>query len=108
MNYSIAVLPGDGIGPETVRETLRVLDATADAFGFSLTVQRYPFGGSSVNADLAHSADPSQHSLQTGHALKIVEQGMERCAVDGEWVGCLHGWVVHLLRQRDNALVTAD
>ena len=26
MEYKIAVIPGDGIGPEVVRETLKVLD----------------------------------------------------------------------------------
>ena len=34
--YKIAVIPGDGIGKETVPEALRVLDAAARRFGFSL------------------------------------------------------------------------
>jgi 3-isopropylmalate dehydrogenase len=50
MSYSIAVLDGDGIGPETIADTLRVLDATADAFGFSLTVEHYPFGGNAIDS----------------------------------------------------------
>ena len=29
-NYKIAVLPGDGIGPEVMKEAVRVLDAVAD------------------------------------------------------------------------------
>jgi tartrate dehydrogenase/decarboxylase/D-malate dehydrogenase len=33
--YTIAVIPGDGIGREVVPEGLRVLDAAAAAFGFS-------------------------------------------------------------------------
>ncbi len=37
-NYKIAVIPGDGIGKETTPEGLRVLDAAARRFGFSLTL----------------------------------------------------------------------
>ena len=29
MEYKITVLPGDGIGPDIVREAVKVLDATA-------------------------------------------------------------------------------
>ena len=34
--YRIAVIPGDGIGKETMPEGLRVLDAAARRFGFDL------------------------------------------------------------------------
>ena len=37
--YRIAVIPGDGIGKETVPEGLRVLDAAATRFGFSLKLR---------------------------------------------------------------------
>jgi tartrate dehydrogenase/decarboxylase/D-malate dehydrogenase len=40
-NYRIAVIPGDGIGKETVPEGLRVLDAAARRFGFDLTLDHY-------------------------------------------------------------------
>ena len=49
MTYKIAVLPGDGIGPETIRETLRVLDVAATAFGFSYETAQYPFGGNAID-----------------------------------------------------------
>ena len=32
----IAVLPGDGIGPEVIKEAIKVLDAVQGKFGFSL------------------------------------------------------------------------
>ncbi|MFA7455128.1 MAG: isocitrate/isopropylmalate family dehydrogenase, partial [Desulfobulbaceae bacterium] len=32
----IAVLPGDGIGPEVMAEALKVLDAAQKKFGFAL------------------------------------------------------------------------
>ncbi len=40
-SHRIAVLPGDGIGKETVPEGLRVLDAAARRFGFSLAYTHY-------------------------------------------------------------------
>ncbi len=39
--YRIAVIPGDGIGKETVPESLRVLDAASRKFGFSLKLDEY-------------------------------------------------------------------
>lgn len=39
--YRIAVIPGDGIGKETVPEGLRVLDAAARRFGFELAETHY-------------------------------------------------------------------
>lgn len=35
-SYTIAVLPGDGIGPEVTAEAVRVLRAVADVYGFGL------------------------------------------------------------------------
>ncbi|MBU2549860.1 MAG: 3-isopropylmalate dehydrogenase [Proteobacteria bacterium] len=45
MNYDIAVVPGDGTGPEVVREGLKVLAAAADRFGFELNFHTYNLGG---------------------------------------------------------------
>ncbi|MBC8328066.1 MAG: 3-isopropylmalate dehydrogenase [Planctomycetes bacterium] len=42
--HKIAVLAGDGIGPEVVREGLRILDAAQERFGFSTERVEYPFG----------------------------------------------------------------
>jgi tartrate dehydrogenase/decarboxylase/D-malate dehydrogenase len=39
--YRIAVIPGDGIDKETTPEGLRVLDAAATRFGFSLKLDQY-------------------------------------------------------------------
>ena len=36
MSYNIAVIPGDGIGPEIVREAQKVLDAAGKKYGFEL------------------------------------------------------------------------
>ena len=44
MQLTMAVLAGDGIGPEITREGLKVLDAVADVFGHSFTCHEAPFG----------------------------------------------------------------
>jgi 3-isopropylmalate dehydrogenase len=42
--YHIAVIGGDGIGPEVTREAMKVVDAAAEVFGFSVKRVVYPFG----------------------------------------------------------------
>lgn len=43
--YSIAVIGGDGTGPEVIAEGIKVLDAARQRFGFKLDYVRYDFGG---------------------------------------------------------------
>jgi 3-isopropylmalate dehydrogenase len=43
--YRIAVLPGDGTGPEVVREGLKALEAAQKACGFKLDLEHYDLGG---------------------------------------------------------------
>ncbi len=50
MSYNIAVIPGDGIGPEVVGETIRVLNAAAKKFGFALNYTEYLAGGCAIDA----------------------------------------------------------
>lgn len=53
--YDIAVISGDGIGPEVTTEALKVLDAAGTVYGFSTRRTDYPYG--------------SDHFLQTGEIL---------------------------------------
>ncbi len=43
--YKIAVIPGDGTGPEVVTEGVKVLEAAAEKYGFSLDMTWYDYGG---------------------------------------------------------------
>jgi len=43
--YKIAVIPGDGTGPEVVREGLKVLAAAAKKFNFTYETATFDFGG---------------------------------------------------------------
>ena len=49
-NHRIAVLAGDGIGPEVMREALRVLDAAASKFGFTVERTEELVGGAAIDA----------------------------------------------------------
>ena len=49
MNKTIAVIRGDGIGPEIVGETLGVLDAVAARFGHTFTYREAPMGGCAID-----------------------------------------------------------
>jgi 3-isopropylmalate dehydrogenase len=53
--HDIAVIPGDGIGPEVVREGVRVLERVAALEGFGVRLTTYPFG--------------AEHFLSTGEVF---------------------------------------
>ncbi|MBN1918006.1 MAG: 3-isopropylmalate dehydrogenase [Verrucomicrobia bacterium] len=44
-SYKVAVIPGDGTGPEVVAEGLKVLAAAGERYGFKLETETYDFGG---------------------------------------------------------------
>lgn len=48
-NYKIAVLPGDGIGPEVMKEAVRVLDVVSEKFGFSIQKEWADVGGAAYD-----------------------------------------------------------
>ena len=50
MRGHIAVLPGDGIGPEVIDAALQCLRAVAARFGHELTLEELPFGGAAIDA----------------------------------------------------------
>ena len=53
--YDIGVLPGDGIGEEVVRESLKVLDAIQSIYGFQTKREALPYG--------------AEHFLKTGETM---------------------------------------
>ncbi len=50
MKYNIALLPGDGIGPEIVAEAVKVLDAVAKRFGHEFRYTKAVVGGAAIDA----------------------------------------------------------
>ena len=50
MEKTIALIPGDGIGPDIVHEGVRVLDAVAAKFGHKFTYKKVLAGGAAIDA----------------------------------------------------------
>jgi 3-isopropylmalate dehydrogenase len=67
MKLNIAVLPGDGVGPEVTREAVRVLRAVSDFCGYDFRFEESPIGGGA--------------SVQFGSPCP--PQTMERCLASG-------------------------
>ena len=69
MDYTIAVLEGDGIGPEVIREGIKVLDAVGAAYGHSFDYSRGLVGAAAIDA----TGDPfPPETLQTCQAADAV------------------------------------
>ena len=49
MEFDIAVLPGDGVGPEVIAEALKVLQAVGEKFGHSFRLQDSLIGGVAID-----------------------------------------------------------
>ncbi len=49
MNKNIAVIRGDGIGPEIVEQALRVLDKVAELYGHQFTYTDVDMGGCAID-----------------------------------------------------------
>ena len=49
MNSTIAVLPGDGIGPEVTAEAIKVLDAVGSRFGHDFDLRYGRIGGNAID-----------------------------------------------------------
>ena len=54
MDYKIALIPGDGIGPEIVREAKKVLDKVCENYGHSFSYSEVLLGGASIDLSLIH------------------------------------------------------
>lgn len=63
MNKIIALLPGDGIGPEIVNEAVKVLSAVAEKFGHHFAYRTVDIGGCSIDK----------------FGVPITEEGMNIC-----------------------------
>ena len=49
MKAKIAILPGDGVGPEIVAEAVKVLNAVAHRFGHDFEMTEHPVGGTAYD-----------------------------------------------------------
>ena len=67
--FSIAVLAGDGIGPEVMKEGVKVLEAAGKKFGFNLNLEHAPVGGAAYDL---HSHPLPESTLKTAQAAQAI------------------------------------
>lgn len=75
MNYKIAVLPGDGIGPEVMREGTQVLKQVAHLYGFAVDLEEGIVGGASIDAYGKPLVDSVLRLAQGSHAVLLGAMG---------------------------------
>ncbi len=90
----IAVLPGDGIGPEVAWQAIECLVIFSDAFGLGLSFTDYDFGGVAIDA---HGDPLPAETLEAARAADAILMG----AIGGpKWAGLAQTPETGLLRLR--------
>lgn len=74
--FRIAVIPGDGIGPEIIPAGIRVLNAAAKAFGFQLQYEEFPYGAGYYKQTGKFMPDDALEKLQVFDALYFGAVGL--------------------------------
>lgn len=69
--YKLAIIPGDGIGPEVVAQGLKVLDAAASKFGFKTERKSFDFGGARYLKNGEVLSDEELNSLRAFDAIYL-------------------------------------
>ncbi|KPK76429.1 MAG: 3-isopropylmalate dehydrogenase, partial [Phycisphaerae bacterium SM23_30] len=69
--YKIAVIPGDGTGPEVVAEAVKVLTAAAEKFGFKYETTEYDFGGERYKRTGETLPDSALEELRSFNAILL-------------------------------------
>ena len=72
MNYKIALIPGDGIGPEIVREARKVLDAVCRKYDHTFTYSEVLLGGASIDV---HGVPLTEEAVAEAKASDAVLMG---------------------------------
>jgi 3-isopropylmalate dehydrogenase len=71
MKANIVLLPGDGIGPEVVREAVRVLDAIAGKYQHQWVYQECLMGGCSIDRFGSSLTDETLADCQAADAVLL-------------------------------------
>jgi isocitrate/isopropylmalate dehydrogenase len=75
--YKIAVMGGDGTGPEVTVEAVKVMDAAAAKFGFKTEQTEFDFGGERYKRTGEILPDGEYHTKDTGTAQVIVAKNRD-------------------------------
>ena len=72
MNCNLAVIKGDGIGPEIVTEAMRVLDAVGEKYGHTFSYTQILMGGASIDV---HGEPLTEEALEIAKNSDAVLMG---------------------------------
>lgn len=89
MNKTIAILEGDGIGPEVMQEALKVLDCIAKKFGHTFNYHHALIGGAAWDVHGNHFPDETKQICKSADAILLGSVGgpLEK-QMDEKWKGC--------------------
>jgi 3-isopropylmalate dehydrogenase len=71
MNFDIAVLPGDGVGPEVVAESVKVLEAVGSKFGHEFHFRYGAVGGVAIDQDGVALTKDTMKMCKRCHAVLL-------------------------------------
>jgi 3-isopropylmalate dehydrogenase len=71
VRVKIAVLPGDGIGPEVTAAAVRVLQLVAHARGYQFEMREHPIGAAAIHQHGAALPDATLAACQTADAVLL-------------------------------------
>lgn len=71
MKYNIAVIPGDGIGPEVIEETTKVLKVIGDKFGHRFDYEYVLAGGCAIDKEGTPLSDASLEICKKSDAVLL-------------------------------------
>ncbi len=69
--FNIAVFPGDGIGPEVIREALKILKIIESKLGLKMNINEAPVGGAGYEATGHPLPDASLKAAQNADAILL-------------------------------------
>ena len=72
MECRIALIPGDGIGPEIVKEAKKVLDRVCEKYGHTFTYEKLLLGGASIDA---YGVPLTEETIEKAKAADAVLMG---------------------------------
>ena len=79
MRYNIAVISGDGIGPEIVAETIKVLDAVGECTGHKFEYKHVLMGGCAIDATGVPLPEETVEICKASDAVLLGAVGVPKC-----------------------------
>jgi len=75
MDMNVALIPGDGIGPEILRQAERVLRGVCGKFGHALKCESLPAGGAAIDACGTYLPDDTLKACKNSDAVILAAIG---------------------------------